>query len=429
QQNLLILSSSYHPIRTSLKTLASKARGSELEQELEWQSMCAFQHNCLRHTYDYWLQQDDPSTFCDIHTDGAETISHHTIQANLRRLEQIAQEPASVQQLEQLVELPTYLDIVRGYRLLATQLGAADSERLSKNYRLLFLFRIMEIDGLSMIHEESLKEINRNLVQLVRKQPYDEIEEFFLRAFVFLRANVKRFPHTALQSIEVLGTEILKCNNGRLVEAFLAQAIRFGFQHSAVQGVTEDWQPIFNTSHLYNIRVWMNLIVQNPEWCSTLLSALIINIKLSGTCIRDTDLFQKEITRLLDSEVAPVYNLVKQFTRLLPVFFNEIGSEGVLREVSTELDETHKRKDKLIHFLRKQSHVESSNMIVDFINGIIHFWRTLDKQAIAPYIPEELLHQIDPDGEYVKWVHQITVELFENAGFQDETELLSWPRE
>ncbi|MCP3672405.1 MAG: hypothetical protein GY814_18635, partial [Gammaproteobacteria bacterium] len=47
QQNLLILSSSYHPIRTSLKTLASKARGSELEQELEWQSMCAFQHNCL----------------------------------------------------------------------------------------------------------------------------------------------------------------------------------------------------------------------------------------------------------------------------------------------------------------------------------------------------------------------------------------------
>jgi len=25
----------------------------------------------------------------------------------------------------------------------------------------------------------SLKEINRNLIQMVRKQPYDEIEEFF----------------------------------------------------------------------------------------------------------------------------------------------------------------------------------------------------------------------------------------------------------
>ncbi len=425
-QNLLIISSSYHPIRTTLKTLVSKVKGNE--QGLEWQPLCAFQSNCLRHTYDYWLQQDDPTTFCDIHTEAMDTISHRSIQANLEQLKQVESQQASAAQLEQLVGFTTYLDIVKGYRLLATQLGATDSERLYKNYRLLFLFRIMEIDGLSMIHEESLKEINRNLIQLVRKQPYDEIEEFFLRAFVFLRANVKRFPHTALQSIEVLGSEILKCNNGRLVEAFLAQAIRFGFQYSAVQGVTEDWQPIFNTSHLYNIRVWMNLIVQNPEWCSTLLSALIINIKLSGTCIRDTDLFQKEITRLLNSDIAPAYNLVKQFTRLLPVFFNEIGSEGVLREVSTELDETHKRKDKLIHFLRKQSHVESSNMIVDFINGIICFWRTLDQQAIAAYIPEELLHQIDPNGEYVLWVHQIMVELFENSGFQQEDELLTWSR-
>lgn len=428
KRNLLILSSSYHPIRATLKNLAVKAKGAELEQGFDWLPFCSFQGSCLHHTYNFWLEQDDPAGFCDIPTTGLDAISHQTIRANLEKLTQIENDPASSQQLQRLVELPTYLDIVKGYRLLATQLGAADSELLNQNYKLLFLFRIMEIDGLSMIHEESLKEINRNLVQLVRKQPYDEIEEFFLRAFVFLRANVKRFPHTALQSIEVLGTEILKCNNGRLVEAFLAQAIRFGFQYSSVQGVTEDWQPIFNTSHLYNIRVWMNLIIQNPEWCSTLLSALIINIKLSGTCIRDTDLFQKEITRLLNSDLAPVYNLVKQFTRLLPVFFNEIGSEGILREVSTELDETHRRKDRLIHFLRKQSHVESSNIIVDFINGIIRFWRTLDKQAIAPYIPEELLQQIDPDGEYVRWVHQITAELFENSEFQHEEELLSWPR-
>ena len=428
RENLLIISSSYHPVSNTLKKLAAKVKAANLQDSFDWKPFCSFQNGCLHHTYDYWLQQDDPVGFCEIHTDGMDAISHKTISAKLGELEQTRGKSCSMEQMEQLVEFPTYLDIVRGYRILASQLEAADSERLYQNYKLQFMFRIMESDGLSMIHEETLKEINRNLLQLVRQQTYDEIEEFFLRAFVFLRANVKRFPHTALQSIEVLGTEILKHNNGRLVEAFLAQAIRFGFQYSSVQGVTEDWQPIFNTSHLYNIRVWLNLIIQNPEWCSTLLSALIINIKLSGTCIRDTDLFQKEITRLLDSDVAPVYNLVKQFTRMLPVFFNEIGSEGVLREVSTELDETHKRKDQLIHFLRKQSHVESSNLIVDFINGIIRFWRTLDKDAIAPYIPEDLLHRIDPQGEYVTWVHQITSELFINTGFQDEEELLSWPR-
>ncbi len=428
KDDILILSSSYHPLSTSLKNLVTKSKAANLDDAVDWHPFCSFQSGCLHHTYNYWLQQDDPVSASEILTEELEDISHTAIRKQLDRLKQVDVTTCSAQQLEQLVGFPTYLDIVKGYRRHANQLGNADSEVINQNYKLQFLFRIMDNDGLAMIHEETLKEINRNLIQLVRKQPYDEIEEFFLLAFVFLRANVKRFPHTALQSIEVLGSEILKLNNGRLVEAFLAQAIRFGFQYSSVQGVTEDWQPIFNTSHLYNIRVWLNLIIQNPEWCSTLLSALIINIKLSGTCIRDTDLFQKEITRLLNSEIAPVYNLVKQFTRLLPVFFNEIGSEGVLREVSTELDETHKRKDQLIHFLRKQSHVESSNIIVDFINGIIRFWRTLDKEAIAPYIPEDLLHRIDPQGEYVTWVHQITAELFENSGFQDEAELLAWPR-
>jgi pyruvate,orthophosphate dikinase len=112
--------------------------------------------------------------------------------------------------------------------------------------------------------------------------------------------------------------------------------VRFGFQYSHVSGFTREWQPIDNPAHIVNIRVWLSLIEQNPEWFDTLLSALIINIKLTGTCIRDTDLFQKEVTRLLNSNVSPVYNLVKQFAKLLPVYYNDIGAEGLLREVSTE---------------------------------------------------------------------------------------------
>ena len=73
------------------------------------------------------------------------------------------------------------------------------------------------------------------------------------------------------------------------------------------------------------------------------------NLKFTGSCIRDTDLFQKEVSKRLNSDVAPVYNLVKQFARLLPVYFNEIGAEGKLRDVSTELDELTRRQDRLIH--------------------------------------------------------------------------------
>jgi len=224
---------------------------------------------------------------------------------------------------------------------------------------------------LYLIHEETLREINRSLVQLVRLQKFEEIEEFLLTAFQLLKANVRKYPHTSLQCIQVLGGEVFKRKNGRMVEAFLWQAVRFGFQYANVMGVDEDWQPITNPAHLANIRAWLNLIMQEPKWCGTLFSALIINIKLSGTCVKDTDLFQRDITNLLNHPIEPVYNLAKQFTKLMPVFFNEIGAEGDLREVSTELDEIHKRRDLLIHFLRKQSHVESSNLIVDFIQGII----------------------------------------------------------
>ncbi len=170
------------------------------------------------------------------------------------------------------------------------------------------------------------------------------------------------------------------------MESFLWEAVRFGFQYAKVTGVDEDWQPITNPAHLANIRVWLNLIMQEPKWCSTLFSALIINLKLSGTCVKDTDLFQRDITELLNHPIEPIYNLAKQFAKLMPVFFNEIGAEGVLREVSTEMDEIHSRQDLLIHFLRKQSHVESSNLIVDFIRAIFSFWLTRDK-AVADALP------------------------------------------
>jgi pyruvate,orthophosphate dikinase len=46
--------------------------------------------------------------------------------------------------------------------------------------------------------------------------------------------------------------------------------------------------------------------MQEPKWCSTLFSALIINLKLSGTCVKDTDLFQRDITQLLNHPIEPV---------------------------------------------------------------------------------------------------------------------------
>lgn len=386
--------------------------------------LAALMRTILNRCYGYWLQEDDPLTWfldrcsipvTDFHSSQLfQTISHGAMNEHLQMLQVLDLQSDPRTGLKNMLELPDHIDIVKYYREMPNKLveaeevfrrleqkGRAFLHYFNENRKLLFLFKIMDTKGLYLIHEETLREINRSLVQLIREQTFEEIEEFLLTTFELLKANVRKYPHTSLQCIQVLGGEVFDRGNSRMVEAFLWGVVRFGFQHASVVGVDENWQPLANPAHLANIRVWLHLIMQEPKWCSTLFSALIIHLKLSGTCIKDTDLFQRDITQLLNHPIEPIYNLSKQFAKLMPVFFNEIGSEGELRDVSTELDEIHKRKDVLIHFLRKQGHVESSNLIVDFIQAIILFWKTRDKLLLIPYIPEEVYSQVKTEGEFV----------------------------
>ncbi|MEA2082726.1 MAG: PEP/pyruvate-binding domain-containing protein [Thermodesulfobacteriota bacterium] len=391
--------------------------------------------------YRYWLSEEDPlpwfSDQCGEMCQGWEAgrlfnrISHQRLKGHSDSLKRIEIEADSngEEPLTLLLELPSHLDIVRLYREVPEKLVEASLEddtgvRFAENRRLLFLFRIMDTSGLFLIHEETLREINQALVHLIRVQKFEEIERFLLTAFQLLKANVRNYPHTSLQCIQIAGTEIFDRGNSRLVETFLRETTRFGFQYANVIGVTRDWQPITNPAHLGNIRVWLSLIMHEPKWCATLFSALIVNLKLSGTCIKDTDLFQRHITELLNHPVEPVYNLVKQFARLMPVFFNEIGAEGVLRDVSTELDEIHKRRDPLIHFLRKQSHVESSNLIVEFIEAIFQFWRTKNRDPLTHFLPLEIVTRVATEGEFVDVIHKLVQRIFSLPEIDENKDLL-----
>jgi pyruvate,orthophosphate dikinase len=123
--------------------------------------------------------------------------------------------------------------------------------------------------------------------------------------------------------------------------------------------------------------------------------------------IRDVDLFPRDVTALLNAPIGPVYNLVKQLCRLLPVFYNDIGAEGRLRDVSTRLDELSQRRDLLVHFLRKQSHVESSNQILPFAEAVFQFWKTRDKSLLEKHLPPAIFEKIDSRGPYVDGLHRI----------------------
>ncbi|MBF0259426.1 MAG: phosphoenolpyruvate synthase [Desulfamplus sp.] len=385
----------------------------------------------LKKNYTSWLEEEDPALWllnqCNADLETAqlfEPICHNAIREHLKHLLSIDIEKNGVSALKEMMKLPAHLDIVRIYRSIPEQLAAA--EQLAENLKLRFLFRIMDTKGLYLIHEEALRDINNSLVQLVRQQTFEEIENFLLTTFKLLKANVKRYPYTSLKCIQVLGDEVFKRGNSRMVETFLWEVVRFGFQHASVTGVDEDWQPITNPAHLTNIRVWLHLITQEPKWCSTLFSALIINIRLAGTCVKDTDLFQRDITNLLNHPIEPIYNLAKQFAKLMPVFFNEIGAEGELRYVSTALDEEHKRKDVLIHFLRKQAHVESSNLIVQFIQEIFIFWITLDKQPLAAFLPPEIFEQVETKGPFIDELHALAMRIKDKQHFSSIDDILTW---
>ena len=442
---LIFMVQGQHPMKRIAQHLLKLEKG---ETSYDFKPLAVLMKRVFTMNYEYWLSEQDPQAWfteeCGDICKGWQAgkffnaISHNQLHKNLDSLNAFDIDADPRQALSAILELPSHVDIVRLYKEVPETLkveqqsamAALDQEeqldRFSENRKLIFLFHIMETSGLALIHEETIREINRSLVQLIRRQTFEEIESFLLTTFQLLNANVRKYPHTSLQCIQVLGTEVFKRGNSRLVEAFLWESVRFGFQYANVTGVDEDWQPITNPAHLANIRVWINLIMQEPKWCSTIFSALIINLKLSGTCVKDTDLFQRDISQLLNYPIEPVYNLFKQFAKLMPVFFNEIGAEGYLRDVSTEIDEIHRRKDGLIHFLRKQSHVESSNLIVDFIEAIFSFWKTKDKNVLTPFLPEEVLSGVKEKGIFIDDMHKLMHRVLELPGMEEIPDLQEW---
>ncbi|MBF0421598.1 MAG: phosphoenolpyruvate synthase [Magnetococcales bacterium] len=432
REQLRLLGQSPFSLRRGMVTLLTRVREAGGEP-LDWGSLKSYCRMSLLASLDYWLSVPDPASLAHRHLVAVADIGHEALLGIKSRLLELDAMAPGADNLEKLLALPDFMDIVRGYNqaqdLLGTpREGEQVSEQEIQNRKLIFLFHIMRIDGLRLIHETTLRSINQTLSQLVRmRQGFDELRNYFHEAFTFFKENVATYPHTALQSIEILGDEVFKRDNSRLVEIFLERTVAFGFEYSQVTGVSSEWQPLCNPTHLYNIRVWLNLIRRNPPWSPTLFSALIINLKLTGVLIRDTDVFQKEITHLLNSGIRPVYNLVRQFCRLLPVYYNEIGAEGLLRDVSTQLDETHQRQDTLIHFLRKQCHVESTNRIVSLVRGILYYWHTGDREQLRGLVSDQVLATIEPAGPLFDEVHQITRELFAQGPSPGTGDPLDWP--
>ncbi len=292
--------------------------------------------------------------------------------------------------LEELFSFPEHLELLKELKNFIYTIEKI--KEIDPELKFFLLFKFVENPVLRLIHEELLKEINYILIDSIRKESVENLDKLIIKFFHILKKKVKLYPWTALESIKHIGISILKKEDPYLAEIFISELIQFGFEPPEISGIDVDWKIKGNPYHVFNIKVWLEIFKIHPEWCISLLSALILNLHLYGVGIKDTDLFQKEVTSLLNSKIASVYTIVKEFCRILPVYYNEIGAEGLIRDISTELDELERREDTLIHFLRKFVHIENSPLAVEFIQKIFEFWLTLNENVVKSYLPE-ILHE------------------------------------
>jgi pyruvate,orthophosphate dikinase len=370
------------------------------------------------------LEESDPQAWFEKEVSEIETqnnyeeffksISHSQLQNWKHQLDRIANDKKlkSDKVLTALLKLPGYNQIVGAYRNIpAALLKRGGANGRGRHLKLIFLFHIMNVAGLSLIHEETLRDINQTLSWIIENENYRDIQRLIQKTFSILKARASLYPATALNCVMNMGKGVYKTDDIDLINYFIDSVIELGFAAPDIQGVDNNWQIQVNKVHILNIRTWLELIELDPKRSTRLLSALIIHLSLYGVFIKDIDLFPRDITRFLNSGIGPVFNLSKQLARLFPVYFNDIGAEGKLRDISTRIDEIAQRRDILIHYLRKQSHVESSNRIIDMMEAVFYFWQTRDKTRLAPHVPPAIYDQIDPRGPYVDDVFQIMTQL------------------
>jgi pyruvate,orthophosphate dikinase len=282
-----------------------------------------------------------------------------------------------------------------------------------------FVFYLLSLKGMADHRDRLIWQLNKMLVQTMEELENDHVLGFIDQVFYYAEELKGEHTSSVLDIFLTVGKKVVDIDRSEdkaLVRHLENRLIDFGFETPGMVYVNEDWQLNINPNHIKNIRVWLELIEYSQSEMEKLLSALIVNLKLGGIFISDTDLFQREITKILNSNIAPFYKKVKQLTRIFPVYFNEIGAEGDIRKVTTTMDELSQREDKLIHFLRKQVHTESNNTLIGLTRRIFQFWCDADLRALKDYLPQNVFESIRLDGPWFAPIHELVKQLCAKAG-------------
>ena len=321
---------------------------------------------------------------------------------------------------EKLTNMPHFEQVAKHF---------TESEELFSHFitRFHYVFFLLHLPGMESQRERLIWNMDRMMRDAIDEMPQNELIPFIDTIFSLAKELRKNYSSAVLDFQLTLGKKIIDVDTTEMKEIvnhFEKSLIEFGFITPGNVFVNEDWQLSVNKDHIKNIRVWLELIEYSKTPLEKLLSSLIVNLKLGGIFLSDTDLFQREITKILNSNISPYYKKVKQLARIFPVYFNEIGAEGEIRNVTTNMDEIGLRQDKLVHFLRKQVHTESNNTLIDLTFDVFKFWSDGNLDELKPVLPKNVFEAIDMNSEYFVHIHNLVQMMCEISSLNPEDVLM-----
>ncbi|HXK66542.1 MAG TPA: hypothetical protein PK348_09765, partial [Spirochaetota bacterium] len=216
---------------------------------------------------------------------------------------------------------------------------------------------------------------------MVQQQRFVLLRQVVQMVVPVLVAEIERGGNynAAFATILNIGKTVVQSDNRQIIDLFVDILVHAKFCFPQFTGIAQDWSVMVNASHLANIRTWLELIELNPVYMKRLAASLIANLTLGGVFLKDTDVFQRDISRLLNSNYKDVFYLIISLAAVFPAFYHDIGATGNIRAFTERVDTNHQMND-LIHFVRKQVHVESSSRTVVLLQRVMDFWLTGDKE-------------------------------------------------
>ena len=407
-ENASIISSGYF-----LKYLDELVKNQEFTDEI-----VLLVKDILKHNIDFW----DHSTNIEKWYSERKNLLNESFEQIIAK----AGKPWFDQLRERLAQALTWEELKAGlpvYDEIAGHFSSLSNDLVSFIDKFFYTFYLLHLPGMQSQKDRLIWNINKVLRSAVDEVSDDDLFGFIDRIFDLSEELRNEHTSAVLDCILTLGKRVVdrdKTEDRHYINYFEKKLIDFGFETPGIVYVNQDWQINVNENHIKNIRVWLELIEYSQTVMEKLLSALIVNLKLGGIFISDTDLFQREITKVLNSNIAPFYKKVKQLTRIFPVYFHEIGAEGEIRNVTTNMDEVNHRQDRLVHFLRKQVHTESNNTLIDLTRRIFKFWADGNKDALQPFLPVDVFESIDLESPYFTNVHRLVKQIIEKSGLNFE---------